>query len=150
MPAIDQLTFIRQVLGRLLDSIPEDDLFRIPDGFVNHIAWNGAHLVATQQALTYGLSGVQPFVPQELIDRYRKGTHPGDGDAASYRAIMEYSLEAPARTAADFAAGKFAAFSPYETSQGFRLSSIEEAISFNNFHEGIHLGYILALRKALA
>ncbi len=29
------------------------------------------------------------------------------------------------------------------------LKSIEDAIQFNNFHEGIHLGYILALKKAL-
>ncbi len=150
MLAIDQLSFIRQVLGQLLDSIPEDDLFRIPDGFVNHVAWNGAHLVATQQVLTYGLSGVEPFVPQELIDRYRKGTLPSDGDAESFRAIMEYSLEAPKRTAEDLAAGKFSGYSLYETSQGFKLSTVEEAISFNNFHEGLHLGYILALRKALA
>ncbi|MGB5463369.1 MAG: DinB family protein, partial [Aureibaculum sp.] len=27
------------------------------------------------------------------------------------------------------------------------LNNIQDAIEFNNFHEGIHLGYILALKK---
>jgi len=29
------------------------------------------------------------------------------------------------------------------------LRNVEDAIAFNNFHEGIHLGYILALKKSL-
>ncbi len=36
------------------------------------------------------------------------------------------------------------------TSAGIRLESVEDAIAFNNFHEGIHLGYVMALKKALA
>ena len=35
----------------------------------------------------------------------------------------------------------------YETSTGFVLDSIETAIAFNNLHEGIHLGVIMALTK---
>jgi hypothetical protein len=29
------------------------------------------------------------------------------------------------------------------------LSTIDEAISFNTLHEGIHLGYILAMKNSL-
>jgi hypothetical protein len=29
------------------------------------------------------------------------------------------------------------------------LNSAEESIGFNNFHEGIHLGSVLALRRVL-
>jgi hypothetical protein len=29
------------------------------------------------------------------------------------------------------------------------LTNVEEAIEFNNFHEGIHLGYILAMKNSI-
>jgi len=41
------------------------------------------------------------------------------------------------------------AFQPYATSYGIQLNTIEEAIRFNNIHEGMHLGYILAQRRSL-
>ena len=34
----------------------------------------------------------------------------------------------------------------YETSFGYTLHGVEEAILFNNTHEGMHIGTILALR----
>jgi len=49
----------------------------------------------------------------------------------------------------DHAAGKFKSFQPYKTSAGVPLNDVEDAIAFNHFHEGIHLGYILALRKVI-
>ena len=39
------------------------------------------------------------------------------------------------------------AYNAYETSVGIVLGNIEDALKFNNFHEGIHLGTILAQRK---
>ena len=40
-------------------------------------------------------------------------------------------------------------YQQYITSQGFSLNNIEEAIQFSNFHEGIHLGIIMSLKKVL-
>ncbi|MEM7353553.1 MAG: DinB family protein [Acidobacteriota bacterium] len=150
MVAIDQLADIRRVLGKVVSIVESADLFRIPPGFANHIAWNAAHVVVTQQMLQYRLSNLEPHVPAALLDRYRKGTQPEDGDEASYRAVMDYLERTPQMLADDYAQGRFMTFTPYTTSAGFELASIEDAISFNNFHEGIHLGCIMALRKALA
>ena len=47
----------------------------------------------------------------------------------------------------DFDAGIFVTYNEYETSTGLVLDSIETAIAFNNLHEGIHLGVIMALTK---
>ncbi len=63
---------------------------------------------------------------------------------------MAFAHEAPAKLAADYAAGKFSSFSAYRTSAGIALETIENAITFKNAHEGIHIGYIMAMRKALA
>lgn len=150
MIAIDQLADIRRVVERVLSLVAPEDLFRIPPGFVNHIGWNAAHIVVTQQNLCYNLSGVEPHVPAELIAKYRKGTGPSDGDEASYHQVMGYLHKGHELLAEDYGNGRFKSFTPYSTSAGIKLESIEDAITFNNFHEGIHLGYIMALRKALA
>ena len=42
-------------------------------------------------------------------------------------------------------AGVFSNFTPYTTSYGYTLTCIEDAIHFNNTHEGMHLGVVIAL-----
>lgn len=149
MIAIHQLADIRRLYEKLVAMTTPEDLFRIPDGFGNHIAWNAAHVVVTQQSLHYRLSGLEPHLSQDLIDRYKKGSGPDTSDEASFRQVMEFLHQGPELLAADYAAKRFKNFKPYETSAGIRLDSIDDALQFNNIHEGIHIGYILAQRKAL-
>ncbi len=149
MIAIQQLAVSRKTLGNVVSGVAPDDLFRVPDGFANHIAWNAAHVVVTQQILHYSLSGLDTHLPTDLIAAYRKGTGPDDGDEMSYAQVMEFLHRGPELLASDYAAGRFQEFSSYTTSAGIQLENIDDAIAFNNFHEGIHLGYILALRRAL-
>ncbi|WPC14383.1 hypothetical protein LEQ04_06940 [Riemerella anatipestifer] len=49
----------------------------------------------------------------------------------------------------DYDDGLFLDYSPYSTSFGIDIKSIKEAIIFNNLHESLHYGYILAQRRAL-
>lgn len=149
MIAIDQLAQLRRLLDKILATVPAEALFEVPRGFSNHIAWNAAHIVVTQQLLSYALSGLDTPQPMALIDRYRKGTSAADGDETSYREVITFLHEAPVRVATDHAAGRFVSFSPYKTSAGVPLDTLDQALAFNNIHEGIHLGYILAQRKAL-
>ena len=148
--AIRQLADARRVLERVVSGVAPGDLFRVPPGFANHVAWNAAHVVVTQQLLQYSLSGLDPHVPNDVIVKYRKGTGPDDGDEVSYRKAMEYFHRGPELLAEDYGAGRFETFSSYTTSAGIQLDCVEDAIVFNNLHEGIHLGYIMALKKALA
>ncbi|MDB9932132.1 hypothetical protein OAD28_05360 [Flavobacteriales bacterium] len=41
----------------------------------------------------------------------------------------------------------FKEFKEYTTSYNVTLSNIDDAVKFNNVHEGLHLGYAMALRK---
>ena len=50
---------------------------------------------------------------------------------------------------ADYEKGLFKDFKPYATSFGMELAAIEDAILFNNAHEAMHLGTMLAIRKFL-
>ncbi|MFT7612776.1 MAG: hypothetical protein ACI9J3_001742, partial [Parvicellaceae bacterium] len=40
-------------------------------------------------------------------------------------------------------------FTEYTTSYNITLKTVEEAIAFSNMHEALHLGYAMAIKKAL-
>ena len=52
-------------------------------------------------------------------------------------------------TQKDYDAGCFTSYNSYTVSTKSTLTNVEEAIEFNNFHEGIHLGYILAMKNSI-
>jgi len=149
MIEIDHLAATRKQSTQFIAALPEDQLFRVPNGFNNHIAWNAAHAVAVQQLLHYKRSGLEMYLAPELAARYSRGTGPADGTPETFKEVMAFALEAPDLLRADYAAGRFESYTPYETIAKISLSSIEDSIAFNNFHEGVHLGYMLAQRRAL-
>ncbi|MEM8908542.1 MAG: hypothetical protein AAGD05_11895 [Bacteroidota bacterium] len=51
------------------------------------------------------------------------------------------------QTRQDLQSGRFQSFEPYQTSYGLNLTDLESAIAFNNIHENLHLGTMMALRK---
>ncbi|MEX6626866.1 DinB family protein [Tenacibaculum salmonis] len=138
----------REIVLRKIDGLSIEQLHKTPEGFKNNIAWNLAHLVVTQQLLQYKLSGLNCLVSDELIENYRKGTFPTDAfSEEDLEEVKELFIGLPDTLQEDFEAGIFTEYTTYETSTGFTIDSIESAIAFNNLHEGIHLGVILALVK---
>ena len=116
----------------------------------NNIVWNFAHIIVTQQILCYKLSGVNACVDQNMVENYRKGSKP-DSERPINRDEFENLIELLGQTTynleVDFKNGMFPSYNTYTTSYGMTLSSIEEAIRFNNVHEGLHFGSILNLKK---
>lgn len=49
----------------------------------------------------------------------------------------------------DFGADLFSDYTPYTTSFGLDLKNIQDAIIFNNMHETLHYGYIMAQKRAI-
>lgn len=138
----------RELVLNLIDGLTIEQLHKIPEGFNNNIAWNVAHLVVTQQLLHYKLSGLQCLVSDELIDNYRKGTKPSDNfTEEELEEVKELLLGLPDTLKEDFEAGIFTDYTSYKTSTGFVLDSFKTALAFNNMHEGMHLGVIMAMKK---
>jgi hypothetical protein len=139
---------IRKVLIDVLESCSLEQLNKIPDGFNNNIIWNVAHCVAAQQTLVYKLSGLSTMVSEEFILKYRKGTKPesdvSQQEVDEVKGFLSTTLE---NTRKDFASGLFVDYNEYITSMGFILSNVQDALDFNNYHEGLHTGVIMALRK---
>ena len=146
----DILKKSRQLVLKELEGLTLDEIHKIPEGFKNNIAWNVAHLVVTQQLLHYKLSGLNVLCPEELIDTHRKGTSPTKTfTEEEFEEVKELLIGLPDTLEEDFEAGIFENYNEYPTSTGFTLSSIENAIPFNNFHEGIHYGIIRSIKKFL-
>jgi hypothetical protein len=144
----DILTKTRSIILYYIKELSLDQLHIIPDGFNNNIAWNIAHLVVTQQLLHYKLSGNDCLVSDELIAAYQKGTSPTvKFSQQAFDEVLELFQGLPSTLEEDFEAGIFKEYSAYKTSTGFVIDSMEKAIIFNNFHESLHLGVIMSLKK---
>lgn len=137
----------------ILSSIKDlnlEQLNFIPPGFKNNIAWNFGHILLVQRLLTYGLSNVKHDTPQEIIDLFKKGAAPDakiDEEMINY--FKDQFIVSVNSLVEDYDSDSFNTFKPYPTSYGYTLNSIEEAIVFNNTHEGLHFGYIMAMKKLL-
>lgn len=140
--------FTRARMLKVLDQTPYNSLVKIPDNFQNSIFWNIAHVLVTQQLLCYKLTGQELRIDPALVDKYAKGTVPTENvDEADIAYVKTHLVEAMKQTIIDYDKGLFKTFISYPTSTGIDLNSIEEAISFNSFHDGIHLGVVLSLMK---
>ena len=146
----DILRKSRALVAKELEGLTLEQIHKIPDGFKNNIAWNVAHLVVTQQLLHYKLSGLDCLCKDDLIETHRKGTTPTKiFTEEEFEEVTELLVGLPDTLEEDFEAGIFENYTEYPTSTGFVLTSIENAIAFNNFHEGIHYGIIRSIKKFL-
>ena len=149
--ALDAIRRTRASLLALADEIPAAAWHTVPAGFSNNVLWNVGHVAVTLDLLTYGLAGLD--VPAgDAVAAFRKGTSPSgwaappDRDAT--RALLAGGVD---RLEADARAGRFdgAPFRPYTTTPGVTVAGLSDALTFDLYHEGIHLGSVLALRRHL-
>lgn len=140
----------RNILNTFFEKCSLEELNKVPNGFNNNIIWNLAHVIVTQQLLVYGLSGLPLMTNEELVAKYRKGTKvEGNVTQKEVDEIKDLLFSTLDKTKEDYKKGVFKNYNAYTTSTNSNMTKVEEAIAFNNFHEGIHLGYILALKRAL-
>lgn len=140
----------RKILSKYLSELTDNQLYTIPKGFNNNIWWNIAHVVVTQQLLVYGLSGLPLNIDKEIVDSYRKGTYPKEKpNSEEVETIKKLLFVLPEQTREDYESNVFKSFKSYTTSAKVTLTNVNDAIAFNVFHEGLHLGSILALVRAI-
>ncbi len=135
---------------QILKQTPREQLFKVPQGFNNNMWWNMAHVVVTQQMLLYSLSNLPMATSDSLVAKYRKGTYPdGIPSESEIREVEGLMLSLAEKTSEDYKKGVFKTFNEYTTSVGVTLRNFEDALSFNTFHEGLHLGVIMSLKKVV-
>jgi hypothetical protein len=138
----------RNIYLKFLENYSLEQLNTIPAGMSNNLIWNMGHVVVSQQKLVYTLSGLPMHISDSLFEKYQNGSRP-DGkttqvEVDEIRKLLSEMLE---KTKSDFENGIFKEFNPYQTKTGFYLGTLEEAMEFNNYHEGIHLGIMMSIKK---
>ena len=148
-----QIEILKKSRGALLERLqetPRDAWGIIPEGFKTNLIWNLGHLLSTQQALHYFLSGVPLCIDKDLFSLFRKGSDPTSWEKPpSPDPVLEGLLSTPDRLLEDYRAGRFVRYRKFTTSLGNEITTIEEAVAFNNFHEGLHTGIIQSITRLL-
>ena len=138
----------RKIFHHYLKHFSLEQLNAIPEGFNNNILWNIAHTMVTHQLLMYKRSGLEMHVPEAWVTAFSKGSKPERNfTAEEVQAIDAALFSTYEQFEADLAQGRFAAMKPYTTSTQMVLDSVETTQNFVLFHDGIHLGSVLALAK---
>jgi hypothetical protein len=146
--SLDVTRTSRKMLSQFLKGYNLGQLNTIPEGHNNNLIWNIAHIIVVQQMLVYKLSGLPMKISDTLVEKYKKGTKPEqDATQAEVDEINNLLMETIDQTEIDLNNNVFVSFQEYPTSTGFVLKSVKDAMVFNSFHEGIHIGAILSLRK---
>ena len=134
-----------------VEGLSNEQLNEIPEGFNNNIAWNLGHILVTQQLLCYTLSGYLPKIPESIIEDFRKGTAPNKTYSFfDIQGIKKLLVESAEVLELDYNNNTFTEYKEYTTSYKITLKNIDDAIYFNSLHEGLHLGYIMALKKIIS
>ncbi|RYE26375.1 MAG: DinB family protein [Sphingobacteriaceae bacterium] len=145
---IKNIKIVRTTLLTLIEDLTTEQLNKIPEGFNNNIIWNVAHLTAAQQGLCYKRAALQPVVQEKYLSPYLPGTKPEHFvDAAEIETIKILLLSTIDELESDYKKSFFTNYTAFTTRYGVEISSIDDAIHFLPFHEGLHSGAIMALKK---
>ncbi len=145
---LSHIEVTRKRFTELVSTLSEEQLNAIPENFKNNIAWNFAHVIATQQLLTNGLAEVPFVAPQSFIDSYRKGSVPEEHVSfQELESFMSLSDESLSTLHEGIKNQVYQKFTPYTTSYGVQLNTLEEALRFIPIHEAMHLGMCMTRLK---
>lgn len=148
--AVEHLKISRATCLKLIEGLTHRQLITIPNGFNNSIYWNVAHLVVTQQLLNYKLSNLSMHIDDQLTNDFRKGsTAKSSYPVEDWQSILDLFISLPNQLETDYENDCFNTYTEYKTSYGVTLKTIDDAIAFNNIHEGLHIGYIMALKRVI-
>lgn len=125
-----------------------EQLNKIPVGFSNNLIWNIGYIIVCQQVLIYKSSDLKGYISDELLEIYKPGTKPtGKTSENEIKELQKLLISLIEKTESDFYDGKFKIYNERTTSLGFHLESLKEALEYNNYHEGLHLGLMINIKK---
>jgi len=149
MELIEALRQTRHNLLKTVEAYTIDEMNVVPEGFNNSLLWNLGHVWVTQKMLHYGLSGLPLNIDDELVNQFRKGSKAIVLKEETLSRIKSDFIKSVDDLERDLNANIFKEFRPYRTSYNVELESLDDALWFNNMHEAMHLGYMLAMRKSV-
>ncbi|MBO9596973.1 MAG: DinB family protein [Cohnella sp.] len=150
----DQLAKARSLTLKAMDGVTEEMADRIPEGFRNHIRWNLGHLYVVQERFAFQYVGLPLHMPDGFKEQFEYGTtplSPPENATPPTLPELEALLRDQSRRIQDALSHRMqeTVDPPYTTSAGFVLGSLEQLLSFNLYHEGMHVSVIRFYKKLL-
>ena len=137
----------RKIYLKIIENYSLDQLNKIPEGFSNNLAWNLGHIIVSQQGLVYRLSGLPMNISPGMMEKYKNGSKPTATTQEEIEELKVLLFSLLEKTKEVYFNGKFTSYNEFTTGTGFHLANIKDAMEFNNYHEGIHLGFMMNIRK---
>lgn len=146
-----QMQIVRTLTRQVVSAVSETQADQIPAGFPNNIRWNLGHILVIQEFLLFRLCQDALTLSDDYFRMFGRGTSPTDWqqERPSIAELCSLLEDQSARVSATFS-GRLAeqARRPFVLREGVELKTIGEILSFSLIHEGMHQGYISALKRA--
>lgn len=151
MGTMRQFRYSRTSTLILLNKIDEDVWDIQPDGFANTVRWNAGHVYSTAEDFLNEADNAYEITLREWHDLFLDGTRPSEwpDKVPSKQEIIE-TLEVQEERIAKFFKDRLEnKASVIRDVNGMKLDTVDAALQFVHWHEGIHLGVMNALSKIL-
>ncbi len=149
MNPMTMLIKTRTAMIALCESLTQEQLLIIPEGWSNNIYWHLGHCLVTQQTLVYKRTGSDLHVDPSIITACIKGSSPRtwDGLPLSFDDIKKQLIDLAEQCITDYQALAAKPYDSFVTGTGTPINTLDDAIDFNLYHEGMHMGLMIALTK---
>jgi hypothetical protein len=147
---LNTIRVTRKHLLHLIEGLTTEQLNQVPAGFNNNIIWNVAHLISAQQGICYTRAGMPITVDDKFYSPYRPDTKPnGFIDSAEIEMIKELLITSINQLESDYQNNVFKNYAEWATRYGVQITNIEDGINLLPFHDGMHIGYVMALKRLI-
>ena len=136
-----------------IEALSTEQLNAIPKGHNNNIIWNLGHVIASAQMIFYKRAGLPLTIEEKYITPFLPNSRP-DGFIAT--AEVEYlkllALSTIEDMETDYNTKDFSHYIKSENIErvyGIELLTIDNALDFLLYHEGYHIGKIIAIKQLI-
>lgn len=154
--ATERIEFARGYTKQFLTELSDEDWFWTPPGFVTHIAWQVAHLAASQYSLCLlrvrgHRDSDDAIIPQEFFENFRIGSTPQAGAANNppLSEIQRIFDDVQAQVLSEIAEYTDAELDVPLDKPHPAFDTKLGAIEYSPQHELVHAGQIALLRRLM-
>lgn len=151
----NQLTFVRAQTLKMIEGVTEEAADRIPEGFRNSIRWQLGHIYVVLERCAFQYIGLPLHLPEGFKEQFEYGTSPLSVAISVHVPTLkelEILLSEQHKRIRDALGNRLQeqVIPPYTTSAGMTLETPEQFLSFNLYHEGMHLSVIKLYKRLLS
>lgn len=151
MESFNQFNYSRTSTVIGLSNIPQDKWDIQPSGYPNTIRWNAGHIYVTAEEFLNKADKNYEIAHPEWFNLFLDGTRPEDwGNNVPDREELLEAFKGQEKRIVRFFEGKLEnKASELQTFHALKIDTVEAALQFVTWHEGIHLGIIKSLSLAV-